>query len=41
LSLPVAVALGTGDGKKYVYVGSANVLYKAVQKKAGKAAKTK
>ena len=29
------------DGTKHVYVGSVNVLYKAVQGKSGKAAKAK
>ena len=41
LTLPVAVAIGLADGAKYVYVGSVNVLYKAVQGKTGKAGKAK
>ena len=40
-TIPVAVAIGMAGGAKYVYVGSVNVLYKAVQKKAGKASKAK
>jgi hypothetical protein len=41
LTLPVAVAIGMADGSKHVYVGSVNVVYKAVQGKSGKAAKAK
>jgi len=41
LSLPVAVAIGMADGSKHVYIGSVNVVYKAVQGKSGKAAKAK
>ena len=41
LTIPVAVAIATTDGKKYVYIGSVDVLYKAVQGKTGKAAKAK
>ena len=37
LPLPVAVAIGMADGSKHVYVGSVNVVYKAVQGKAAKA----
>jgi len=41
LTVPVAVALVTADGKKYVYVGSVNVVYKAVKGKTGKAERSK
>ena len=41
LSLPVAAAIGMADGSKHVYIGSVNVVYKAVQGKSGKAAKAK
>ena len=41
LTLPVAVAIGVADGTKHVYIGSVNVVYKAVQGKSGKAAKAK
>ncbi|MCY3021217.1 MAG: hypothetical protein NTW87_19560, partial [Planctomycetota bacterium] len=41
LPLPVALAIGMADGTKHVYIGSVNVLYKAVQGKSGKAAKAK
>ena len=41
LTVPVAVALVTADAKKYVYVGSVKVVYKAVQGKSGKAAKAR
>ena len=37
LPLPVAVAIGMADGTKHVYIGSVNVVYKAVQGKSGKA----
>jgi len=41
LPLPVAVTLATADGRKYVYIGSVNVVYKAVQGKCGKANKAR
>ena len=41
IAVAVAVALGMADGTKHVYIGSVNVVYKAVQGKSGKAAKAK
>ena len=39
LTVPVAVALGTADGNKYVYAGNVSVAYKAVKGKLGRAEK--